>query len=47
MLSNAARRGFEHPAMLERFQPLLTWLREQNKGVKTGWTVAADPLKTR
>ncbi len=34
-------------AMLEYFQPLLTWLREQNKGVKTGWTVAADPLKAR
>ena len=27
------------------FQPLLTWLKEQNKGQKTGWTVEADPLK--
>ena len=34
-------------AMIEYFQPLLTWLKEQNKGQKTGWTVAADPLKSR
>jgi peptidyl-dipeptidase A len=34
-------------AMVEYFQPLLTWLKEQNKGEKTGWTVAADPLKAR
>ncbi len=27
------------------FQPLLTWLKEQNKGEKTGWMVAADPMK--
>ena len=32
-------------AMIEYFQPLLTWLKEQNKGEKTGWTVAANPLK--
>jgi peptidyl-dipeptidase A len=32
-------------AMVEYFQPLLTWLKEQNKGEKTGWTVAANPLK--
>ena len=32
-------------AMVEYFQPLLTWLKEQNKGEKAGWTVAADPLK--
>jgi peptidyl-dipeptidase A len=32
-------------AMVEYFQPLLTWLREQNKGEKTGWTVAANPMK--
>jgi peptidyl-dipeptidase A len=32
-------------AMVEYFQPLLTWLKEQNKGEKTGWTVAADPMK--
>jgi peptidyl-dipeptidase A len=36
-------------AMVEYFQPLLTWLREQNanSGVKPGWTVSADPLKVR
>ena len=36
-------------AMVEYFQPLLTWLREQNahSAVKPGWTVAADPLKAR
>jgi len=32
-------------AMVEYFQPLLTWLKEQNKGEKTGWTVAPDPMK--
>ena len=34
-------------AMVEYFQPLMTWLKEQNKGEKSGWTVAADPLKAR
>ena len=34
-------------AMIEYFQPLLTWLKEQNKGQKTGWTVEADPLKAK
>ena len=34
-------------AMVEYFQPLMTWLKEQNKGEKTGWTVAKDPLKAR
>ncbi|HEX4135255.1 MAG TPA: M2 family metallopeptidase [Bryobacteraceae bacterium] len=34
-------------AMMEYFQPLLTWLKEQNKGEKKGWTVAADPMKAR
>jgi peptidyl-dipeptidase A len=32
-------------AMVEYFQPLLSWLKEQNKGEKTGWTVAPDPMK--
>jgi peptidyl-dipeptidase A len=32
-------------AMMEYFQPLLTWLKEQNKGEKAGWTVAANPMK--
>jgi peptidyl-dipeptidase A len=32
-------------AMVEYFQPLLTWLKEQNRGEKTGWTAAADPMK--
>jgi len=36
-------------AMVEYFQPLLTWLREQNanSAVKPGWTVGKDPLKAR
>jgi peptidyl-dipeptidase A len=34
-------------AMVEYFQPLMTWLKEQNKGEKAGWTVAADPMKAR
>ena len=32
-------------AMVEYFQPLLTWLKEQNAAEKPGWTVGADPLK--
>jgi peptidyl-dipeptidase A len=32
-------------AMVEYFQPLLTWLKQQNANVKTGWTVEPDPLK--
>ena len=32
-------------AIVEYFQPLLDWLKEQNKGQKAGWSVAADPLK--
>ncbi len=34
-------------AMVEYFQPLLTWLKAQNAGEKTGWRVGADPLKAR
>ena len=34
-------------AMVEYFQPLMTWLKEQNKGEKSGWRVAADPMKAR
>jgi peptidyl-dipeptidase A len=34
-------------AMVEYFQPLLTWLKEQNKNEKLGWTPASDPLKAR
>jgi peptidyl-dipeptidase A len=34
-------------ALLEYFQPLLAWLKEQNKNEKIGWTPAADPLKAR
>ena len=34
-------------AMVEYFQPLLAWLKEQNKGEKLGWTLAADALKAR
>jgi peptidyl-dipeptidase A len=32
-------------AMVEYFQPLLEWLKEQNKGQKLGWSVSGDPLK--
>ena len=32
---------------VEYFQPLLDWLKEQNKGEKTGWTVAANPMTAR
>ena len=31
-------------AMMEYFNPLLTWLRNENKRVKIGWTVAVDPM---
>jgi peptidyl-dipeptidase A len=34
-------------AMIEYFQPLLTWLKEQNRGEKVGWTVPADPLTAK
>jgi peptidyl-dipeptidase A len=34
-------------AMVEYFQPLLTWLKEQNKAEKTGWTLPSDPLKAK
>jgi peptidyl-dipeptidase A len=32
-------------AIVEYFQPLLDWLKEQNKGEKEGWTLPADPMK--
>jgi peptidyl-dipeptidase A len=32
-------------AIIEYFQPLLVWLKEQNKGEKEGWTLPADPMK--
>ena len=32
-------------AMVEYFQPLLTWLKQQNAGQTAGWTVSANPLK--
>jgi peptidyl-dipeptidase A len=34
-------------AIIEYFQPLIDWLKEQNKGEKTGWSESADPLKAR
>jgi peptidyl-dipeptidase A len=34
-------------AMVEYFQPLLDWLKEQNRGEKLGWAAAADPLKAK
>ncbi|MGA2218356.1 MAG: M2 family metallopeptidase [Terracidiphilus sp.] len=32
-------------AIVEYFQPLMDWLKEQNKGEKEGWTLSADPLR--
>ena len=32
-------------AIVEYFQPLIDWLKEQNKGEKEGWTLPADPMK--
>jgi peptidyl-dipeptidase A len=32
-------------AMVEYFQPLLDWLKQQNQGETLGWKVAADPMK--
>ncbi|MGB8261021.1 MAG: M2 family metallopeptidase [Terracidiphilus sp.] len=32
-------------AIVEYFQPLIDWLKEQNKGQQEGWTLPADPLK--
>ncbi len=32
-------------AIVEYFQPLMDWLKEQNKGETEGWTLPADPLK--
>jgi peptidyl-dipeptidase A len=32
-------------AIVEYFQPLMDWLKEQNKGEKEGWTLPANPLK--
>jgi peptidyl-dipeptidase A len=45
-----AMTGEDHidaSAMVEYFQPVLDWLKEQNKNEKTGWTVEADPMKAR
>jgi len=32
-------------AIVEYFQPLMDWLKEQNKGEKEGWTLPTDPLR--
>jgi peptidyl-dipeptidase A len=32
-------------AIVDYFQPLMEWLKEQNKGETEGWTLPADPLK--
>jgi peptidyl-dipeptidase A len=32
-------------AMMEYFEPLIAWLKQQNIGEKTGWAPAADPVK--
>jgi peptidyl-dipeptidase A len=32
-------------AIVEYFQPLMEWLKVQNKGQSEGWTLQADPLK--
>lgn len=34
-------------AMVEYFQPLLEWLKQQNRGETVGWHAAADPLRAR
>ena len=34
-------------AMVEYFQPLLAWLKQQNAVQKPGWTVSADPDKVK
>ena len=34
-------------AIVEYFAPLLEWLKQQNAGTKTGWTVAANPMKAQ
>jgi peptidyl-dipeptidase A len=34
-------------AMVEYFQPLLDWLKQQNQGETLGWKVAADPMKAQ
>lgn len=34
-------------AMVEYFQLLLTWLKEENRGEKSGWTPAANPMAAR
>ncbi|MGA8025809.1 MAG: M2 family metallopeptidase [Bryobacteraceae bacterium] len=34
-------------AMVEYFQPLLEWLKAQNKGEKLGWTVAPDAMSAK
>ena len=31
-------------AMIEYFQPLLAWLKQQNRGETLGWTVAKNPM---
>jgi peptidyl-dipeptidase A len=33
----AGERQLDASAMIEYFQPLLTWLDEQNKGKAVGW----------
>jgi peptidyl-dipeptidase A len=43
-----AMTGEDHAdasAIMEYFQPLSDWLKEQNKGEKTGWTASNDPLR--
>lgn len=32
-------------ALLEYFAPLMTWLKDQNKGLESNWRVAGNPLK--
>jgi peptidyl-dipeptidase A len=32
-------------AIVEYFQPLMDWLKQQNKGETKGWTLPSDPLK--
>jgi peptidyl-dipeptidase A len=34
-------------AIVDYFQPLLVWLRQQNAGEKKGWELPADPMRAK
>ncbi len=47
MLGMTGQECIDASAMMEYFEPLLVWLKEQNKGEKIGWTVPANSLTAR